>query len=169
MILLGLGSNIGDREKNIINALHLLELNFSIKIISISSLYETEPVGLKEQPPFLNIVCKIKTELQPDELLKSCLSVEKDLGRVRMVHWGPRIIDIDILFYNDEIINSEILTIPHPRITERKFVLIPLLEICRDEKIFKGCTASDWLKEVEDDSQVVLYKKVNWSDYGDQT
>lgn len=169
MILLGLGSNIGDREKNIINALSLLNKKYLIKFLAISSLYETEPVGLKEQPCFLNIVCQIQTKLGPNELLEGCLAVEKDLGRVRMVRWGPRIIDIDILFYHDEVVNSENLIIPHPRVMERKFVLIPLLEICDDQTIFRGSTVKNWLEKIEDNNQVILFSKVNWSDYIDQT
>ncbi len=129
---LGLGSNMGDKKGYIDSALELLEAHEKINIVKISSYYETEPVGYKEQDWFLNIVAEINTELDPHELLKYCMEVEQKLNRKRIIRWGPRTIDIDILLYNDYNLNKENLIIPHPRMTERAFVMIPLYEIAPD-------------------------------------
>lgn len=127
-IFLGLGSNIGDRVSNLKDAIKLLGL----PIVAKSSLYETEPVDYLNQPWFLNQVLQCETSFHPLKLLQECQKVEKDLGRTREISKGPRTIDIDLLFYNDEIISTPELTIPHPAIPQRKFVLIPLNEIAPD-------------------------------------
>ncbi len=127
-ILLSLGSNLGDRDANLRTALERLG-KVGISVTRRSSLYETEPVDLQEQPNFVNLVCEVKTQLPPDQLLETCLAVEKKMGRERRQRWGPRKIDIDILFYGDEIIDQPRLQIPHPRLSQRRFVLIPLEEI----------------------------------------
>lgn len=126
---LSIGSNIGDREKNLKSAIKLLEKVPEIAIKKISSIYETDPVGFEEQARFLNAVICISTALSPQKLLSFVQKVEKELGRKREIHWGPRTIDLDILLYNQENIDSEQLMIPHPRMFERGFVMIPLLEI----------------------------------------
>ncbi len=128
IIYLSLGSNLGDKKKNLQKALEELKKD-PITVKKISSFYKTQPVGLKEQPDFFNIVIKAKTSLSPDELLKSILNIEKKMGRKRKKKYGPRIIDIDILLYNDLIIKKKELNIPHPAMHERNFVLIPLKEI----------------------------------------
>lgn len=127
IVYIGIGSNLGDREKNINGALNLLKEN--CKIIKGSSLYETEPVGIKGQDLFLNGVVEIETELSPKELLLFLQSIEKKLKRVRVIKNGPRTIDLDILFYGSKVINEPDLTVPHPRLHERLFVLMPLEEI----------------------------------------
>ena len=135
---LSLGSNMGNRKINIKRALKLLEDNPSISIESISSLYETEPMYVRDQKSFYNIVVKANTEsnMGPFELLGSIKAIEYSLGRKKTgTRYGPRPIDIDILFFGDKIIESEILEIPHPKISERKFVLLPLGEITNDIKI----------------------------------
>ena len=124
---LSLGSNIGNRKKNIEKALVQLEKN-SIKKIKLSSFYETEPVG-PVQRNFYNIAGKFKTELTPFDLLKKIKEIESLLGRKKTYRWGPRVIDIDILFYGKKIIKTENLIIPHKEICKRLFVLIPLNEI----------------------------------------
>ncbi len=126
-IYLSLGSNIGDRRKNIEKALSELEKN-NIEKIRISSFYETEPVGPKQRN-FYNIAGKFGTSLSPIELLKTLKQIEKRLGRTKTYRWGPRVIDIDILFYGNEIINTKSLIIPHKEIQNRAFVLIPMKEI----------------------------------------
>jgi 2-amino-4-hydroxy-6-hydroxymethyldihydropteridine diphosphokinase len=126
-VYLSLGSNLGDRKKNIASALEML--GQEAWILKVSSLYETEPVGYKEQPWFLNCACSIETGLTPQALLELAKTIEKKLGRKPTLHFGPRIIDIDILFYDDLILDSPDLVIPHPRLTERAFVLVPLKEI----------------------------------------
>lgn len=126
-IYLGLGSNIGESRNNIETALVLLEKK--INIIKKSSFYETEPVGFKDQPWFLNIVLEGETELNPFELLEFTQSIEKDMKRVKTIINGPRNIDVDILIYDNLKIETENLNIPHPRMEERNFVMVPLFEI----------------------------------------
>ncbi|MFT8320005.1 MAG: 2-amino-4-hydroxy-6-hydroxymethyldihydropteridine diphosphokinase [Bacillus sp. (in: firmicutes)] len=126
---LSLGSNIGNRLEFLKDAVYLLAKHAKINVVNISSIYETDPVGLKEQELFLNIVLHIRTSLDPYSLLEACQHIENELGRKRIIRWGPRTIDLDILLYNQENIESEKLNIPHPRIEERAFVVIPLLEI----------------------------------------
>jgi len=141
-ILLSLGSNLGDRDGNLRTALEQLE-EAGISVTRRSSLYETEPVELQTQPNFVNMVCEVKTQLSPDQLLKTCLAVERKMGRKRRQKWGPRKIDIDILFYGNKIIDQPQLQIPHPRLRQRRFVLIPLEEIqssFRDPKTGKTLT-----------------------------
>ncbi len=127
---LGLGSNLGEREENLCQALTLLSAKVNPE--KVSSVYETEPVGYKEQPLFLNLVCRITTDLSPDELLHLVKDIETSIGRVPSFTNAPRIIDIDILFYEDRVMSTQNLTIPHPRLQGRAFVLIPLAEIAPD-------------------------------------
>jgi len=124
---LSLGSNLGHREANIASALKML--GQEAWILKVSSLYETEPVGYKDQPWFLNCVCSVETDLSPQALLKFVKAIERKLGRREDIRFGPRLIDIDILFYNSLILDSPDLIIPHPRLVERAFVLLPLREI----------------------------------------
>jgi 2-amino-4-hydroxy-6-hydroxymethyldihydropteridine diphosphokinase len=127
---LGLGSNLGDRKQNLARALDLLSQHLVIK--QLSSIYETEPVGYEEQPLFLNAVCRISAGLSPEKLLRLAKKIEAKLGRTPGFPNAPRPIDIDILFYDNEVINDKDLTIPHPRLVERAFVLVPLAEIAPD-------------------------------------
>jgi 2-amino-4-hydroxy-6-hydroxymethyldihydropteridine diphosphokinase len=129
-IYLGLGSNLGDREANLRRALDLLGERVQVK--RTSSIYETEPVGFKDQPQFLNLVCCGTTELSPRDLLAFVKSIEAVMGRLPTVRFGPRLIDIDILFYDDLVLDEADLVIPHPRLHERAFVLVPLSEIAPD-------------------------------------
>lgn len=132
-VFLGLGSNVGDREAQLKAAINLLDEQQGIEVIKVSSFYETAPVGYVDQPDFLNLCIKIETELSPHEVLERGLAIEQQLHRVRKERWGPRTLDIDILLYGDEIIETKDLSIPHPRMTERAFVLIPLQEIAPDK------------------------------------
>lgn len=131
IVYLGLGSNLGDRAGNSEDALRLLTKQ-GISVISRSAMIETEPWGVKEQPPFINMAVKIQTDLGPEELLTELQSIERQMGREKNVRWGPRVIDIDILFYNSMILKTEGLIIPHPLIEKRDFVLRPLAEIAPD-------------------------------------
>ena len=126
---ISIGSNIGDKEKNLIEAINNLEDIKGIIIDKVSSFIKTEPWGLKEQDEFLNGAIKIKTVLSPRELMEVLLNIEKTMKRERIVKWGPRIIDLDIIFYDDLVTDDEYITIPHPRMEDREFVLKPLLEI----------------------------------------
>ena len=128
-VYLGLGSNMGDRQKNLDTALELLAQR--MKLGKISSIYDTEPVGVPPQPRFLNLVCRASTRLEPAALLKLAKGIETRLGRSGKSD-APRPIDIDILLYDEEVINTPELVIPHPRMAERAFVLIPLVEMAPD-------------------------------------
>ena len=125
---LGLGSNMGDREDNLRQALSLLGEKGG-EVIALSSVYETEPWGYAEQPRFLNMACGFRTALNPHELLAHAQGVERGLGRERAIRYGPRTIDVDILLYGDLVLDTPDLQIPHPGIPERAFVLAPLAEI----------------------------------------
>jgi 2-amino-4-hydroxy-6-hydroxymethyldihydropteridine diphosphokinase len=129
-IFLALGSNIGDRKVNLRQALVLLSKNVDIE--AVSAIYESDPVGYTQQPLFLNMVLKGSTSLKPKELLKYAKEIEAKLGRKPSFQNAPRPIDIDILFYDNKVMNTKELTIPHPRITVRSFVLVPLNEISAD-------------------------------------
>jgi 2-amino-4-hydroxy-6-hydroxymethyldihydropteridine diphosphokinase len=126
----GLGSNLGDREHTLRRALELVEEEPGIAVVSVSSFRETDPVGYLEQPPFLNAAAEVETELPPRELLDRLLGVERSLGRVREgPRFGPRTIDLDLLLYGDQMLDDPGLTVPHPRLHERRFVLEPLAEL----------------------------------------
>jgi 2-amino-4-hydroxy-6-hydroxymethyldihydropteridine diphosphokinase len=152
-IYIGLGSNLGNRLENIRKAIELMKEQ-GIEIVKESSIYETEPMGYKEQGWFLNSVVKGKTELSPKTLWKRLEKIEKLMGREREIKWGPRIIDLDILFYGDKILNGKELQIPHSELHKRRFVLVPLEEIAPElvHPIFKK-TVSELLRDLKDNSQ----------------
>lgn len=137
LLILGLGSNLGEnnskdgRNRNLEKAIERLEKN-GMKVARRSSIYETEPEGILQQPKFLNMVLELTTELTPTECLKIIHQVETELGRIREFKNGPRTIDLDIIFYDQSIINDQDLVIPHPRMQQRAFVLVPLAEISPD-------------------------------------
>jgi 2-amino-4-hydroxy-6-hydroxymethyldihydropteridine diphosphokinase len=127
-----LGTNLGDRKKNLSSACASIE-KYLGKIIRKSSIYESDAWGFHDQPYFYNQVVKIKTILSPEELLKRISHIEKNMGRIRQEKWKERLIDIDILYYDNKIINDVQLVIPHPEIQNRKFTLVPLCEISPHE------------------------------------
>lgn len=122
------GTNVGNREENINVALKMME-DRGLKIIKTSKIYVTEPYGYKDQPEFLNGAVEVETSLSCRELLNVLLNIEKDMGRVRHFKWGPRNIDLDIIFYNDEVIDEPDLKVPHPDMQNRDFVLKPLCDL----------------------------------------
>ncbi|WDC83694.1 2-amino-4-hydroxy-6-hydroxymethyldihydropteridine diphosphokinase [Caloramator sp. mosi_1] len=130
-VFIAFGSNIGDRYETVSKAFELIEKN-DMKIIKKSEIYETEPYGYKEQPPFINGVILVETELTCRETLERLLDIEKKLGRERIIRWGPRTIDLDIIFFNDDIYSEEDLKVPHPDMHNREFVLKPLCDIDPD-------------------------------------
>jgi 2-amino-4-hydroxy-6-hydroxymethyldihydropteridine diphosphokinase len=130
-VYIGIGSNLGDRGENCIRAIELLEQR-GILVKKKSSLYETKPWGMKNQPLFLNMAIEIETALSPRELLKILKEMEKEIGREPTSRWGPRIIDLDILLFNADVVDEDNLSIPHPLMHERDFVLQPLSEIAPD-------------------------------------
>ncbi|MCD5411386.1 2-amino-4-hydroxy-6-hydroxymethyldihydropteridine diphosphokinase [Thermodesulfovibrionales bacterium] len=131
-IYIGIGSNIGSREANCIKAVEILREK-GIIIKKASSMYETEPWGLKDQPKFINMAIETETELSPEWLLVVTQEAEREMGRQSIAKWGPRVIDLDILFYGDMIVEMERLKIPHPLLCERDFVILPLSEISPDK------------------------------------
>jgi 2-amino-4-hydroxy-6-hydroxymethyldihydropteridine diphosphokinase len=135
---LGLGSNLGDRPANLQAAVDRLGEREGIRVVRSSRVYETDPVGGPPQPAYLNAVIEIETELDPRELLTACLDVERDLGRVRSERWGPRTIDIDVLTFDRLTVDEPDLTVPHPRMHERGFVLAPLAELDADPMLPEG-------------------------------
>lgn len=156
MILLGLGSNIGDRMAHLQRAVKLLETDEQIQVAARSSIYETEPIGFKAQAAFLNAVIRVETSLPPVALLLACQTVEAQMGRMRSVRWGPRVIDIDLLVYHETVMRTESLVLPHPCITARRFVLVPLAEIAQTP-ILAGRTPQDLLRSCDDQGAVTLY------------
>jgi 2-amino-4-hydroxy-6-hydroxymethyldihydropteridine diphosphokinase len=128
-VFIGLGSNLGERESMIRLALDDLARLPSTTLVRASSLYDTEPVGDAEQPSFLNAVAQLETELSARQLLWNLLLIERRLGRVRTRHWGPRVIDLDLLLYGSEVLDEPDLKVPHPELIRRSFVLVPLVEL----------------------------------------
>jgi 2-amino-4-hydroxy-6-hydroxymethyldihydropteridine diphosphokinase len=147
---LGIGSNVGERRSFCRRAVVELDAAGGIEVVASSSLYETSPVGGPPQRSFVNMVCRIETTLNPQELLAICKNIEQRLGREPTeMRWGPRVLDIDILTFGDEKVNEPGLEIPHPRMTLRRFVLVPLLEIDPGAADPWGATYADWLDEAE--------------------
>lgn len=140
---LGLGSNLGDRVETLRAALRRLHAHEGISVLELSSVYETEPVGSVEQPAFLNMVARVRTELAPERLLDALQQIEQALGRTRTVRRGPRTIDLDILLIEDLRISTPRLTVPHREMTRRQFVLAPLAEIAPGLELPGGSTAGD--------------------------
>ena len=149
---LGIGGNIGDREAIMREAIALLDANSHIAVKKVSSFYETEPVGYTNQAWFLNSVLEVETSFSPMELLAYCNGIEQQLKRERVIRWGPRTIDIDILLYDALSIDEPNLTIPHPRMTQRAFVIVPLFEIA-PELIIQDSAIKEIL-EILGDSEV---------------
>lgn len=154
---ISIGSNIGDRLHHLSEAVQALHSHQQIEVAKVSSIYETAPVGYTDQVDFLNLVVCVETSLDPYELLEACQHIENGLGRVREIRWGPRTVDLDILLYNNDNIEAENLIVPHPRMGERAFVLVPLLEIA--PAIGHPATGIPFV--VADDDGVVLWKKVD--------
>ncbi|MEI8389987.1 MAG: 2-amino-4-hydroxy-6-hydroxymethyldihydropteridine diphosphokinase [bacterium] len=158
---IGVGSNIGDRIGYVQQAHCLLNDTEGVQVLEGSSFYETEPVGYKNQEWFINAVLKITTTLSAEELLSQCLRIEKQLGRVRhpeLPKNGPRVLDLDILFYDNKVINSDIMEIPHPRMHKRAYALVPLLELDADlvHPVFNK-TISELHENLDEPEEVYLY------------
>ncbi|HWO76026.1 MAG TPA: 2-amino-4-hydroxy-6-hydroxymethyldihydropteridine diphosphokinase [Bacillus sp. (in: firmicutes)] len=162
---LSLGTNMGDRLGYLNKAISLLKMQGSIQIKKMSSIYETDPVGFEDQSPFLNMVIEIETAESPFRLLEIILQIEEKLGRIRLFKWGPRTIDLDILLYNQDNIETEQLIVPHPRMHERAFVLIPLLEI--NDKLMHPALGKEFkqiLSEIPKEKGVRRWKQIDGED-----
>lgn len=153
-VFLLLGSNLGDRPQVLASAREAIAAQAG-HLVCQSAIYETEPWGITDQPAFLNQVLEIATSLLPEDLLRIMLNIEHDLGRVRYERWGARVIDIDMLYFGQTIMDSARLTLPHPRIQDRRFVLAPLAEIAPDflHPLLRK-TSSDLLRDCPDTSAV---------------
>ena len=159
-VFLSLGSNLGKRLENLRRAIDKIGGSDQIKVIKASPVYETEPVGVKSQEWFLNLALEVQTSLEPSALLERLLSIEDQMGRKREERWGPRSVDLDILLYDNRIVDSDRLTIPHPRMHERRFVLLPLAQIApRFSHPRLKKSVEELLASCEDRSAVRLYQK----------
>lgn len=156
-VYLSLGSNIGDREKYLNMAINALKSHYAIELKGLSNIYETKPIGPIKQKNFLNMAIILKTSLNPNSLLKCIWLIESDLRRERLIKWGPRTIDIDILLFGNEIIEDIELIIPHKEMFKRAFVLLPLSEIL-SHSVVMGVDILGILEDL-DLSEVWLYKK----------
>lgn len=156
---IGLGSNLGERAQNISTALKLLNHPPAVQLLRLAPLYSTAPVGDTEQGWFLNTVAELKTTLAPLELLKTLLAVENQMGRVRTRRWGPRNIDLDLLLYGNITMDSPELTLPHPRITERAFVMVPLADLNPTLMMPGNGTAAQLAKQLRSEQQITPYPK----------
>ena len=153
---IGIGSNMGSPLANCQEALTRLEDHAGISVIGQSSFYETEPIGILEQNWFINAAAQVSTGLEPVSLLEALLEIEIAMGRIRTEKWGPRIIDLDLLLYEDEVIQTPRLEIPHPEMNGRRFVLAPLNELAPDQvHPLAGKTIQQLLSELPEDNQVV--------------
>jgi 2-amino-4-hydroxy-6-hydroxymethyldihydropteridine diphosphokinase len=157
-VFLALGSNIGDREKNLVDAVINISAIKGTKLLKVSNIYETEPVGYTEQDKFLNLVINIETDIEPRDLLTELQRIEGLLKRRREMHWGPRTIDLDILLYGDSVIDLPELTVPHTRMLERAFVMVPLRDVYSKCKIF-GKNIDVIINECPDKDGVKYFKK----------
>lgn len=152
---IGIGSNLSDKVAHCKSAVHEVLMVDRHKLLAQSSLYKTEPLGYRNQDWFVNCVIKIETQLEPLDLLHALKAIESRLGRTETFRWGPRVVDLDILFFDEWEINTEELQIPHPRLQERQFVLIPLAEIDRSllHPVLKK-TVAELLNDLKEDQGV---------------
>jgi len=148
-VFLALGSNLGNKQENLKLAVEYISGITKTKLNKASEIYITNPVGYLDQENFLNMVVSIETDLEPIILLKELQGIENILKRSREIHWGPRTMDIDILLFGEEVINSDELTIPHPRMFERAFVLIPLKDVISEDEI-QGRNIDELIDKCED-------------------
>ena len=156
LVYLSLGSNLGDRRRNLVEALREIDRSPNA-VVRCSALYETEPVDVREQPPFLNLVCALSCRQRPEGLLATCRRTERALGRRQTFPKGPRVIDIDILFFDDRLIETPRLVVPHPRLQDRRFVLVPLAEIAAEfcdprsqetvASLLESCPDRSWVRD----------------------
>ncbi|WP_211749434.1 2-amino-4-hydroxy-6-hydroxymethyldihydropteridine diphosphokinase [Paenibacillus sp. Marseille-Q4541] len=161
---IALGANLGDREQTLMSAITLLNGQDGIKVIACSDLYETDPVGYTDQPAFINMAISVNTILSPQELLNCMLDIEKQLGRVRDIRWGPRTVDLDLLWYEGVEMNTEALILPHPRMIERAFVLVPLSDVVRGKSGDISYFVQTALERLNERDGIQRWKTCTWPD-----
>lgn len=147
--ILSVGTNIGDRKENIERCIESVNLLPGTEVVKTSALYETEPVGYADQQNFYNILLMVESKLEPNEMLGACLGIEAGFSGHRVIRFGPRIIDVDIIFAEDKVIETENLTVPHPRYGERRFVLQPLLDLFENGEVY-GIDIKPMLEKISD-------------------
>lgn len=164
---LGVGGNLGDPRRTMAQALQMLDRAPGLWVRQASSLYRTRPWGLADQPDFLNAVAEVETTLAPREVLDLCLATEMALKRERRERWGPRLIDLDLLLFDERMIDEAGLQVPHPRMSERAFVMVPLAEIAPDVTI-AGRPAADIASAIEPDGIVPIAGRDWWQAVADR-
>jgi len=156
VVFLGLGSNLGDPKANVCEAVERLSAHPDLRFVRMSSLYLTAPVGYTDQPDFINAVAVVETDLSPAEVRELTHEIENDMGRTRNFRWGPRVIDIDVLLYDSDVVSTPDLTIPHASMMERAFVMIPLAEVAPYLVLPDGRTTVEVARELGDQGVVRL-------------
>lgn len=160
---IALGANLGDREHTLLEAIGRLDAHPDIQVLRCSDLYETEPVGYVDQPAFINMAIAVKTTLSPQELLRCMLQIEQELGRVRVKRWGPRTVDLDLLFVEGVTLQTPELELPHPRMEERAFVLVPLADILIENDL-SGLTdiVQSAMRKLDGKDGIQRWKTCSW-------
>lgn len=161
MASLGLGGNMGDPPAAMAEALRQLDQRDDCKVIGVSRLYSTPAWGKTDQADFFNCCALVETSLSPEALLENCLSIEKGMKRERIERWGPRVIDIDVLTYGNVTQSGEALEIPHPRMTSRGFVMMPLADIAPDMTV-NGKSVAAWLRDADVTGIKVMQEDGDW-------
>ena len=156
--VIGIGTNVGDRAENIRNAVEALNLLPDVKVLRCASIYETDPWGYTEQQSFYNTIVEVETTKSPEMLLGACLGIEAGMGRIREFKNGPRVIDLDLLVFENYNNDSQHITVPHPLIGERDFVLVPLKELYGDMKVL-GCSYINQYENIAEKSTAKKVKK----------
>lgn len=158
-----LGSNLGDRMDMLTEALGRIHRHPDMSVIRVSGIYETDPVGYADQPAFLNMAAAVRSRLEPVELLRALLDIERQLGRVRTIRNGPRTIDLDLLYMQNIIMTSEELTLPHPRMMDRAFVLVPLRDVLKDASPLKEAVEAAAREALRRGKEgIALWNTINW-------
>ncbi|NOU98290.1 2-amino-4-hydroxy-6-hydroxymethyldihydropteridine diphosphokinase [Paenibacillus sp. LMG 31456] len=157
---IALGSNIGDREHYLTEAIRQLDASDHISVSGRSGIYETDPVGVTDQAPFLNMALELETTLTADELFTVMLQIEQNLGRTRELRWGPRTIDLDMLLFDEVRQDDPQLILPHPRMMERAFVLVPLVEVMQAHSPQQAVSLKAHLEGLEGREGVTLWKRI---------
>ncbi|OXM82477.1 2-amino-4-hydroxy-6-hydroxymethyldihydropteridine diphosphokinase [Paenibacillus rigui] len=157
---IALGSNMGDRERFLQDAIRQLDTHEEIAVSGRSGIYETEPVGVVDQDPFLNMVIEVETSLSAQALFDVMVRIELELGRTRELRWGPRTLDLDLLLYQDTVQDDPFLILPHPRMLERAFVMVPLVEVMQERGAEQAAFMAAHLEQLDGKEGVILWKKI---------